>query len=184
MRYHALIALAATVMIGCGPTPEDAPAAGEAGAEVGAEVGSEQLALASSSDADFVVYKSPTCGCCNGWIDHLREAGYTVEAVDIPGYQDLQDRKIAAGVPGDLGSCHTATIEGYTIEGHVPAESIERLLRERPDIKGLAVPGMPNGSPGMPGPNPQPYDVIAFTEDGARTVFETVDPVQPRSDTR
>jgi hypothetical protein len=176
MRYHVLIALAATVMIGCGQAPDEAPAAGEAG--------SEQLAMAASSNADFVVYKSPTCGCCNGWIDHLREAGYTVEAVDIPGYQDLQDRKRAEGVPGDLGSCHTATIEGYTIEGHVPAESIERLLRERPDIKGLAVPGMPIGSPGMPGPNPQPYDVIAFTEDGQTSVFERAQPVQPTSDTR
>ncbi len=180
MRYHVLIALAATVMIGCGQAPEDARAAGESRPEAG----SERLALAASSDADFVVYKSPTCGCCNGWIDHLREAGYTVEAVDIPGYQDLQDRKRAEGVPGDLGSCHTATIEGYTIEGHVPAESIERLLRERPDIKGLAVPGMPIGSPGMPGPNPQAYDVIAFTGDGERSVFERAEPVQLRSDTR
>jgi hypothetical protein len=180
MRYHVLIALAATAMIACGPTPDDAPAASESAADAG----SRQLALASSSDADFVVYKSPTCGCCNGWIDHLREAGYTVEAVDIPGYQDLQDRKRAEGVPGDLGSCHTATIEGYTIEGHVPAESIERLLRERPDIKGLAVPGMPIGSPGMPGRNPRPYDVIAFTEDGQTSVFERAEPVHPSSDTR
>jgi hypothetical protein len=179
MRYHVLIALAATVLIGCGPTPEDAPAAGET-----SEVGSEGTALASSSDADFVVYKSPTCGCCNGWIDHLREAGYSVEAVDLVAYQDMQDRKTAAGVPADLGSCHTATIEGYTIEGHVPAEAIERLLQERPDIKGLAVPNMPIGSPGMEGPNPQAYDVIAFTEDGRRSVFQRVDPTQPRSDTR
>ncbi len=179
MRLHLFIALAATVMIGCGPTPEDARVAGET-----SEVGSEELALSASSDADFVVYKSPTCGCCNGWIDHLREAGYSVEAVDLVAYQDMQDMKTAEGVPGGLVSCHTATIEGYTIEGHVPAEAIERLLRERPDIKGLAVPGMPMGSPGMEGPNPEAYDVIAFTEDGRRSVFQRVDPTQPRSDTR
>lgn len=180
MRYHVFIALAATVMIGCGQAPEDAPAAGEAGGEVG----SEQLALASSSDADFVVYKSPTCGCCNGWIDHLRDEGYTVEAIDVVAYQDMQDRKRAGQVPTELESCHTATIEGYVIEGHVPGEAIERLLQERPDIQGLAVAGMPIGSPGMEGPNPQPYDVIAFTEDGSRSVFQRVDPTQPRSDAR
>lgn len=176
MRNDLLIALAATVLIACGQTPDDAPASGQAA--------SEQYASAASSDADFVVYKSPTCGCCTGWIDHLEEAGHTVEAVDIPGYQDLQDIKTAQRVPSDLGSCHTATIEGYTIEGHVPADVIARLLRERPDIKGLSVPGMPIGSPGMEGPNPQSYDVIAFTADGERSVFERVDPDQPRSDSR
>jgi hypothetical protein len=184
MRYHALIALAATVMIACGQTPEDAPATGDTGSQAAAEVGSEQLALASSSDADFVVYKSPTCGCCNGWIDHLRAEGYTVEAIDVVAYQDLQDTKRAGRVPADLESCHTATIEGYVIEGHVPGQAIERLLEERPDIQGLAVAGMPIGSPGMEGPNPQPYDVIAFTEDGRRSVFQRVDPTQPRSDAR
>lgn len=143
-----------------------------------------QVADAGISDSDFVVYKSPTCGCCTGWVEHLREAGHEVETVDVADPAQLQGMKRGGGVPADLGSCHTAVVEGYTIEGHVPAESIERLLRERPDIKGLAVPGMPIGSPGMEGPNPQRYEVIAFTEDGERSVYDVIDPAQPSSDTR
>lgn len=173
------IALAATVLIVTSPACAPAP---DAESEDGAAVGT--LADAASSDADFVVYKSPTCGCCKGWIDHLREAGYTVEAVDIAAYAEMNAVKQGKGVPGDLGSCHTGVIEGYTIEGHVPAESIERLLRERPEIRGLAVPGMPIGSPGMEGPDPERYEVIAFTEDGDRSVFDEIDPTQPDSDTR
>lgn len=176
MKPHMLFALAATVMIACGQAPDE-----QASMETSVAA---QVASAATSDADFVVYKSPTCGCCDGWIDHIREAGYTVEAVDIVQYADMDATKRAQGVPGDLGSCHTGVIEGYTIEGHVPAEVIERLLRERPDIKGLAVPGMPIGSPGMEGPNPQRYEVMAFTGDGSRSVFQEVDPTQPSSDTR
>lgn len=170
------IALLVLSTAACEPAPD-------AGTATSRSV-SAQVADAASSNADFVVYKSPTCGCCNGWIDHLREAGYTVEAVDLPEYAELQAVKRGQGVPGELGACHTGVIEGYTIEGHVPAESIERLLRERPDIKGLAVPGMPIGSPGMEGPNPQRYEVIAFTEGGERSVFQEVDPGQPGSDNR
>jgi DNA-binding NtrC family response regulator len=104
---------------------------------------------ALEDDADFVVYKSPTCGCCNGWIDHLREAGYTVEAVDLAAYQDLRTGQDggAGQVPATSSSCHTATIEGYVIEGHVPAEAIERLLRERPDIRGSPSPACPSARP-------------------------------------
>ncbi len=164
-----LIALIATAVLvtACDGTPGD---------RAGTEQASTEQAAVAASDAEMVVYKSPTCGCCNAWIDHVREAGYEVEAVDVEQYAALAATKEEEGVPGDLGSCHTAVIEGYTIEGHVPAEVIARLLEERPDIKGLSVPGMPIGSPGMEGENPEPYDVIAFTEDGRREVYERVDP--------
>lgn len=116
------------------------------------------------------VYKSPTCGCCSKWVDHLRANGFEVKTTDMP---DVQPMKQRFGVPADLASCHTAVVGGYVIEGHVPAEDVKRLLAERPDVTGLAVPGMPIGSPGMEveGRAPQPYDVIAFTKQGKRTVF-------------
>lgn len=128
------------------------------------------------AEPDVVVYKSPTCGCCNAWVEHMREAGFEVEPVDVPEYQELADRKTEAGVPADLGSCHTARVGDYFVEGHVPAAVVRRLLAEQPDIRGLTVPGMPIGSPGMEGPNPQAYDVIAVRDDGSRVVYESVYP--------
>jgi hypothetical protein len=119
------------------------------------------------------VYKAPTCGCCNGWIEHVQAAGFSVEAHD---QADLRPVKAQAGVLPEHGSCHTAFVDGYVIEGHVPPEAITRLLAERPDVAGLAVPGMPIGSPGMEGPNPQPYDVLAFDRSGNVTVFQQVVP--------
>ena len=116
------------------------------------------------------VYKSRTCGCCNKWIDHVRAAGFGVAATDV---DDVQPYKRQHGVPAQLGSCHTALVEGYVIEGHVPADDIIRLLRERPDVLGLAVPGMPMGSPGMEGPAAEPYDTVAFAADGTTSVFAT-----------
>lgn len=114
------------------------------------------------------VYKTATCGCCTKWIEHLEAAGFDVEAEDLP---DLASLKTEKGVPGELTSCHTALVEGYVLEGHVPASDIERLLSERPAIQGLAVPEMPLGSPGMEHPDPsrhQPYDVLSFGPDGVR----------------
>ncbi|NIP82706.1 MAG: DUF411 domain-containing protein [Gemmatimonadetes bacterium] len=130
----------------------------------------------AADGGELVVYKSPTCGCCSAWVDHMRASGYDVEGVDLPQHSELAARKDEHGVPDDLASCHTAVVDGYVIEGHVPAEVVARLLRERPDIRGLAVPGMPIGSPGMEGANPEPYDVIAFDDDGTRSVYERVDP--------
>lgn len=116
------------------------------------------------------VWKSPTCGCCSKWIDHLRANGFEVRAHDVA---DVVPVKRRLGVPHGMGSCHTATVGGYVIEGHVPAESIRRLLRERPsDARGLAVPGMPVGSPGMEGPRPVDYDVLVFDDRGGAAVFE------------
>lgn len=109
------------------------------------------------------VYKSPSCGCCGVWAEHLEANGYRVRVRDVG---DLEIIKQLAGVPDDLQSCHTAMVEGYTIEGHVPASALDRLLEERPDAKGLAVPGMPMGSPGMPSDEPERYDVFTFGDEG------------------
>ena len=124
---------------------------------------------ASASDT-VVVYKTPSCGCCTGWVDHLRANGFLVTVEEM---QDLKSLKTRLGVPGDLDSCHTATVGGYFVEGHVPASDIRRLLAEKPAAKGIAVPGMPVGSPGMErGDQRDPYQVIQFGDDG-RTVFAT-----------
>jgi|SRR5690606_26612378 len=111
------------------------------------------------------VYKSPTCGCCSLWIDHLEENGFRVEAVDV---DDLAAIKRQYGIPDALSSCHTAVVGDYVVEGHVPAEDVRRLLAERPDAGGLAVPGMPVGSPGMESPDgrTEPYDVLLVRDDG------------------
>lgn len=118
------------------------------------------------------VFKSPTCGCCSMWVDHLTESGFKVEAKDVA---DLNAVKQMAGVPGHLQACHTAVVDGYTIEGHVPADAIKKLLAGRPAVKGLAVPGMPAGSPGMPSPTPEPYDVIAFGEAGEQRFMSFIE---------
>ena len=102
------------------------------------------------------------------WVSHLRKNGFAVRSTDVP---DMRSVKRQAGVPRAVSSCHTAMVEGYIVEGHVPADDVKRLLAERPDVRGIAVPGMPIGSPGMEGPNPQPYDVITFDEDGNLTHF-------------
>ncbi|MXX54692.1 MAG: DUF411 domain-containing protein [Gemmatimonadetes bacterium] len=127
----------------------------------------------SDPGADVVVYKSPTCGCCSLWVDHLEEAGFTVRAENV---MDMAAVKYREGVPMDLSSCHTAIIGDYVFEGHIPAGVIRDFLDEAPDLAGLAVPGMPIGSPGMEGPNPTAYDVIAFDRDGNRGVFERIEP--------
>jgi hypothetical protein len=105
--------------------------------------------------------KDPTCGCCAGWTEHIRAAGFPVEVIETG---DLNRVKARLGVPSALAACHTAEVDGYVVEGHVPAGIIKRLLAERPDIRGLAVPGMPVGSPGMEvdGSPPDTFEVIAF----------------------
>ena len=112
------------------------------------------------------VYKSPTCGCCTEWVAHLRANGFKVEAHDM---NDVSPIRRRYGVPGALASCHTALVGGYAIEGHVPAADIKRLLRERPKVIGLSVPGMVAGSPGMEQGTAQPYETLAFDANGYRT---------------
>lgn len=115
------------------------------------------------------VTKTPTCGCCTEWVEHMREAGFTVKVVDVPDVTPVAD---GLGVPRDLRSCHTAKVEGYAIEGHVPAGDVQRLLKERPQAVGLAVPGMPLGSPGMevPGRSDR-YPVILISESGEHSIY-------------
>ena len=107
------------------------------------------------------VSKDPSCGCCDGWAAHIEAAGLPVRVVESA---DMASLKRRLGVPADLASCHTAEVNGYVVEGHVPAAAIRRLLAERPDAVGLAVPGMPAGSPGMdfPGVDPEPYEAFLF----------------------
>lgn len=116
------------------------------------------------------VYKTPTCGCCTKWVEHLQAHGFTVRSTNL---QHLTEVKTKHHVPQRLHSCHTGVVNGYVLEGHVPATDVQRLLKERPAVAGLAVPGMPTGSPGMEvrGARAQPYDVIAFEKDGRTQVF-------------
>ena len=133
------------------------------------------VAQASASEATtelplVVVHKSPSCGCCSQWADHMRQAGFPVEIRD---QEDLNPIKQRLGVPYGKGSCHTAEVAGYFVEGHVPAEDIKRLLAQKPNAKGLVVPGMPIGSPGMEVPDgtTQPYTVELVQADGSTTDF-------------
>lgn len=138
-----------------------------------AMTGATLLALAAcatpAAAAVINVVKSPTCGCCGKWVEHMRKAGHDVRVTDS---NDVGATAKRLGVPDDLRSCHTSFVGKYAIEGHVPAADIARLLRTRPAIAGLAVPGMVAGSPGMEiaGQTP-PYRTIAFTRGGKRTIF-------------
>jgi hypothetical protein len=120
-----------------------------------------------------MVYKSPTCGCCGKWIEHLEAHGFEVDAENTSGMDAIKDGN---SIPRRMRSCHTAFVEGYVIEGHVPAEDVKRLLLERPQVAGLAVPDMPIGSPGMEGPKPEPYDVLSFGGGKGTAVFSSHDP--------
>ena len=116
------------------------------------------------------VYKTPWCGCCKLWVEHLRKAGFTVEVHDV---EDLDAQKDRMGVPADKRSCHTAQVAGYYVEGHVPAADIKRLLKDKPKAEGLVLPGMPMGSPGMEMPDgrTQPFAVELVDAKGQATVF-------------
>ena len=118
------------------------------------------------------VYKDPSCGCCALWVDHLRKAGFVATVTDVADMTAIKDKR---GVPRQARSCHTAVVDGYVVEGHVPVEDVQRLLKQRPAVAGLGVPGMPIGSPGMEvaGMKPQPYDVLAFDKSGRTTVFSS-----------
>jgi hypothetical protein len=133
------------------------------------------LLLASPAFAtaqSIEVWKSPTCGCCGKWVEHLEANGFAVTA-KITSYEMLDRIKRQAGIADKLASCHTAEIDGYVVEGHVPAEDIKRLVEERPDAIGLTVPNMPIGSPGMEQPDgtTEPYDVLLVKKDGSTEVF-------------
>lgn len=118
----------------------------------------------------MTVYKDPQCGCCANWNDAMRKAGF---AIDVRDTGDLAQVKASLGVPAPLASCHTGVAGGYLFEGHVPPDLVQKVLRERPALVGLFVPGMPMGSPGMEGPNPERYDIIALGRDQQRRVYAT-----------
>ncbi|MCA8928979.1 MAG: DUF411 domain-containing protein [Alphaproteobacteria bacterium] len=126
---------------------------------------------AAAAGAEMHVFKSPWCGCCTKWVDHMRAAGFAVQVTPM---EDLSPAKTHFGVAPDLEACHTAVVDGYVIEGHVPAADVQRLLSERPKAAGLAVPGMPAGSPGMEqGGASDPYTVVLFDRAGGRTAYAT-----------
>ena len=128
------------------------------------------LPLAASASGPVIeVYKTATCGCCKQWIKHLEANGFTVKAQDVANTADYREK---FGIPQQFGSCHTARVQGYAIEGHVPASDIKRLLATKPKAKGLAVPGMPLGSPGMEGPHKDPYDVLLVQDGGTASVYK------------
>jgi len=115
------------------------------------------------------VFKSESCGCCGAWVEHLKANGSTTRVVNVENPSDYRER---GGIPDKLGSCHTGMVQGYAIEGHVPASDIKRLLAQKPKAKGLAVPAMPLGSPGMEGPRKDPYDVLLVQTNGSTKVFK------------
>jgi hypothetical protein len=127
---------------------------------------------AQAASPKLTVFKSPTCGCCAKWIEHMKKAGFDVTVNETPNVGEV---KAEHHVPADVASCHTALVDGYIIEGHVPADAVLRLLKERPKVAGLAVPGMPIGSPGMEGDGSvvQHYDIVAFKRDGTHSVYES-----------
>ena len=155
-----VVALAATslILMGCTAINQTRPTAAESDSDA-------QTVLAS----EMTVFRSPTCGCCGKWIAHAKAAGFPVKD-EIT--EDMSAVKQQYGVPASMTSCHTTVVGNYVIEGHVPAEDVQRLLAEKPDIAGIAVPGMPVGSPGMEsGDYIEPYAVFSFTESGETAVF-------------
>lgn len=162
--------LALGLLAGCAPEGASPASVAAGGAEAADSVSPAQLPDSSSALPLVVVHKTPTCGCCGLWVDHVREAGFPVEVHDM---DDLGPVKQRLGIPYGKGSCHTAEVDGYAIEGHVPAEDIKRLLAERPDARGLVLPGMPMGSPGMEMPDgrTQPYTVELVRPDGSTEAF-------------
>lgn len=143
----------------------------------------------AAATATVEVYKSPTCGCCAKWVDHMRDHGFTVNTHDV-GNKEMRKK---SGISESLGSCHTAMVNGYAIEGHVPAPDIIRLLKEKPKAVGLSVPDMPHGTPGMEGARSDPYNVLLIKERNEErketTIYNRYDPhakkaqtVQPAAD--
>lgn len=124
----------------------------------------------SSAKAPVIeVYKTEMCGCCKEWVKHLEANGFQVKAQNVANPGDYREK---FGIPAEYGSCHTGRVGGYAIEGHVPAGEIKRLLREKPQARGLAVPAMPMGSPGMEGPRKDPYDVLLVKDGGKTSVYK------------
>jgi len=127
------------------------------------------LAVRSAYAEEITVYKTPTCGCCSGWVDHLRDNGFDVTTHDLDNLAGIKARH--GLTDARLMSCHTAIVDGYVVEGHVPADDIRRLIEEKPDVLGIAAPGMPQLSPGMHSDIPKNYDVLSFDRQGRIGLF-------------
>jgi len=136
-------------------------------AAIGASVAMPSLAKAAAPVID--IYKTESCGCCGAWVEHLKANGFVTRVVNVDNPSDYREK---GGIPNELGSCHTGMVQGYAIEGHVPASDIKRLLAARPKARGLAVPGMPLGAPGMEGPREDPFDVLLVDANGRSSVFK------------
>jgi len=136
-------------------------------AAVGASVAMPLLAMTAAPVIE--VFKTESCGCCSAWVEHLKANGFVTRVVNVDNPSDYRER---SGIPNELGSCHTGLVQGYAIEGHVPASDIKRLLATKPKARGLAVPGMPLGSPGMEGPRKDPFDVLLVDAKGRSSVFK------------
>ena len=130
-----------------------------------------QRSTAEAESPAILVHQDPNCSCCAGWVRHLKDAGFGVRVEETTNLQPVRKR---LGVPADLAACHTAEVDGYVLEGHVPAAAVRRLLEQRPTAIGLAVPGMPAGSPGMEGGTPQRYDVVLFGANGRQPFMHFV----------
>jgi hypothetical protein len=169
MIFRRLGTITAVSLLAAACTGERDADSGRVG-QVAANAAAGQ-ATATAADT-VVVYKSPTCACCTKWVDHIEKNGFVAVTHDLDNL-NLETTKRTLGVPAGRVSCHTATVGGYTIEGHVPADLIRRLIAENPrGVRGLAVPGMPMGSPGMEGIISQAYDVLSFDEQGNVQVYE------------
>lgn len=132
-------------------------------------IGLATLGHATANDDEVTMFKDPNCGCCGKWAEHMRANGFKVKEVAT---SEMGAIKRTAGVPQPLGSCHTAKVGGYVVEGHVPAADVKRMLADKPAITGISAPGMPMGSPGMEGPYPADrYDVVSFDAQGKTAVF-------------
>jgi hypothetical protein len=130
-----------------------------------------QLSSSAQQKPVVSVFKTPTCGCCSKWVDHMKANGFDVRVQDV---DDIGALKEKLGVAPEISSCHTSQVGGYVVEGHVPAAAVQRLLKEKPKVAGLTVPGMPAGSPGMevPGGHKEPYAILTFDKSGKTSVYE------------
>ena len=126
---------------------------------------------AQTAKPQMTVYKSATCGCCSKWVEHMQGNGFEVKAINV---DDIDKVKRERGVPADAASCHTAIVNGYVVEGHVPADAVQKMLKEKPSIAGIAVPGMPMGSPGMevPGGQKEAFNIVSFDKSGKTAIYE------------
>ena len=155
--------LAVLALAGCAIAPSETPEAANP------NVANPEITAVPAEMPELMVYSSPTCGCCSQWMAHMKAAGFTVKSTKTEAMDTIKEQ---FNVPPGLYSCHTAVIGDYVVEGHIPAEDVQRLLAEKPDVAGIAVPGMPLGSPGMDaGGEKEPFTVFSFTESGDRQVF-------------